>query len=114
MSLKEIASLFIALLLGSGGSVGLGVYFIRRAIENKLSKYEKEAQEVATLKKQLGDADSRLHHAYGRMFFWIYRAITSGKYSDELSKAFTELEDAESERKRVEREIISLFSSEKS
>ncbi len=112
MNFEEIASLFFALLIGSGGSVGLGVYLIRRAIEKKLSKYEKEAQEVASLKKQLGDADSRLHHAYGRMFFWIYRAITSGKYSDELGKAFAELEDAEAARKNVEREIISLFNSE--
>ncbi len=112
MSFSEIFSLIFALLIGSGGSVGLGVYFIKRAIEKKLSKYEKEAEEVAILKKQLDEADSRLHHAYGRMFFWIYRAITSGKYSDELSKAFAELEDAETARKNVEREIISLFSSE--
>ena len=83
-----------ALIVGSGGGVGIGVYLIKRAIDKRLSRYEKEAEEVAILKKELGDADSRLHHAYGRMFFWIYRAITSGKYSTELDKAFRELEDA--------------------
>ena len=112
MNIRELISIVLALLIGSGGSAGLGVYFIRRTIEKKLSKYEREAQEAALLKKQLGDAESRLHHAYGRMIFWIYRAITSGKYSDELVKAFSELEEAEAERKNVEREIISLFNSE--
>ncbi len=113
MSLSEILSFIFALIIGSGGGVGIGVYLIKRAIDKRLSRYEKEAEEVALLKKELGDADSRLHHAYGRMFFWIYRAITSGKYSTELEKAFRELEDAEGERKKVEREIISRFSSEK-
>jgi hypothetical protein len=113
MNFSEILSLIFALFLGSGGGVGIGVYLIKRAIDKRISRYEKEAEEVASLKKELGDADSRLHHAYGRMFFWIYSAITSGKYSSELEKAFRELEDAESARKKVEREIISRFSSEK-
>ena len=113
MNFREILSLIFALFLGSGSGVGIGIYLIKRAIDKRISKYEKEADEVATLKKELGDADSRLHHAYGRMFFWIYRAITSGKYSSELEKAFRELEDAEGARKKVEREIISRFSSEK-
>ena len=113
MSFSEILSFIFALIVGSGGGVGIGVYLIKRAIDKRLSRYEKEAEEVAILKKELGDADSRLHHAYGRMFFWIYRAITSGKYSTELDKAFRELEDAESVRKKVEREIVSRFSSEK-
>ncbi|MBE6608058.1 MAG: hypothetical protein E7633_05855 [Ruminococcaceae bacterium] len=113
MNFSEILSLIFALLIGSGGGVGICVYLIKRAIDSRLSKYEKEAEEVAALKKELGDADSRLHHAYGRMFFWIYRAIVSGKYSSELEKAFRELEDAENARKKVEREIVSRFSSEK-
>ncbi|MBQ8742170.1 MAG: hypothetical protein IJZ03_02225 [Clostridia bacterium] len=113
MSIKDISALLIALFLGGGGSMGIGIYFIKRAIEQKLSKYEKEAREIAALKRQLEDSESRLHHAYGRMFFWIYRAITTGKYSHELDKAFSELEDAESLHSQVEREIITLFSSEK-
>ncbi len=113
MNLSEILSFIFAVLIGSGGGVGIFVYLIKRALDKRLSRYEKEAEEVALLKKELGDADSRLHHAYGRMFFWIYRAITSGKYSSELEKAFSELEDAERVRKSVEREIISRFNSEK-
>ena len=112
MQSKDILSLIFALLIGSGGSVGIGVYFIRRAIEKKLSKYENEAEEAATLKKQLSDADSRLHHAYGKVIFWIYRAITTGRYSKELTEAYRELERAEEERAAVEREIVSVFSSE--
>lgn len=112
MSVKDILSLVFALFIGSGGSVGIGIYFIRRAIEKKLSKYEKEAEEAAVLKKQLSDADSRLHHAYQKMLFWIYRAITTGRYSKELTEAFRELESAEEERAAVEREIISVFSNE--
>lgn len=113
MNISEIATILTALILGSGGSVGIGVYFIKRAIEKKLSKYEKEAEEITELKRQLEDAESRLHHAYGRMFFWIYRAITSGKYSHDLEKAFSELEEAENAHKQIEREIITLFNSDK-
>ena len=112
MTPRDILSLVFALLIGSGGSVGIGVYFIRRAIEKKLSKYEKEAEEAAALKKQLSDADRSLHHAYGKMLFWIYRAITTGKYSKELTEAYRELERAQENRATVESEIISLFSSE--
>lgn len=110
MQSKDILSLIFALLIGSGGSVGIGVYFIRRAIEKKLSKYENEAEEAAILKKQLSDADSRLHHAYGKVIFWIYRAITTGRYSKELTEAYRELERAEEDRAAVEREIVSVFS----
>lgn len=110
MPASELISLVLALLIGSGGSAGLGVYFIRRAIEKKLKKYEVEAEEASALKKQLSDADSRLHHAYGNVIFWIYRAITTGKYSKELTDAYRELESAEREREAVEREIVSVFS----
>ncbi len=91
---------------GGSGLVGLLFFFLRQYIDKRIQAAEKEeAKRKETRKKRL-KIDDELQHAYGRMFFWLYRAITTGQHNGELEAAFQRLQEAEQKKKDLDREIL--------
>lgn len=86
----------------------LCIWFFRLYLEKRLSAAEKKAEEKRKTAKRREEIDDRLHHAYGRMFFWLNRAVTAGEISGELKTAFEELQKAEKERKDFIRALAAV------
>jgi alpha-beta hydrolase superfamily lysophospholipase len=102
MTLKEILVFLVGALLGGGGLTGLMFGLFRRYIDKKLAASESE-RDKKIKRKQI---DDKLCHAYGRMFFWVYKYIVTGSHNGDLDKAFKDLEDAEALKKELDCEII--------
>ena len=93
--------------VGSGGIVGILFYFLRRYLENRLKSNEDEEKRRKNIRIRRMQIDDELHHCYGRLLFWLYRAITTNTHNGELDAAFANLEEAEAKKKDLDREIIS-------
>lgn len=104
--------MIIGAVIGGSGLVGLMFFFLRRYIEKKLTVSEEEEKKRKALRVRRMRIEDELHHAYGRLFFWLYRAITTGQHNGELKEAFKTLEDAEAKKKDFDREIIAESTSE--
>lgn len=103
MNFGEILLAFFGAVAGGGGVTSLCVWFFRRYLEKRLSAAEKRAEIRRKKARQGEEIDDRLHHAYGRMFFWVNRALVTGEVNGELKNAFDELQRAETERKEFMR-----------
>ena len=93
-------------ILGGSGITGLAFFFLRRYLEKKLRAAEELDAQRMHMKKRRLQVDDELHHAYGRLLFWMHRAIVTGSHNGELENAFQALEEAESKKKDLDREII--------
>lgn len=93
----------VTAIVGSGGVMGIFFFVFRRWIEKTLNASEekrKKLHEYQVKKNELSDKKSQ---CYGRLFFWIYRAITTGNHNGELEKAFDDLQEVEKEMDEFER-----------
>jgi hypothetical protein len=97
----------IAAVLGGSGIIGIALYFIRRWLEQKLSASE-EVRALRTQNRLLrARLEDELHHAQGRVLFWLHRAIvTEGPPNGELEEAFNALQAVEGKIKEHDREIV--------
>lgn len=100
---------FISALLGGSGLVGFTVYYIKRYIDKKLTESEKQIDEIRQYRLQKAKCDEKIQHTQGRLFFWLYKAVETGSHNGDLKNAFTELQEAEDEKKELEREIIAMY-----
>lgn len=105
MTFGEALISFLGAVIGGGGVTSLCVWLFRLYLEKRLSAAESKAAERRRTAKRREEIDDRLHHAYGRMFFWMNRALTAGESNAELEKAFEELQLAEAARKELIREV---------
>lgn len=103
---KEIVALIVGAIIGGSGLVGLVFFFLRRYIEKRLNGRDEEEQKRRENRMKRMEIDDKLHHAYGRILFWLYRAIITGHHNGELEAAFRSLEAAEAEKKDYDRRII--------
>lgn len=92
--------------MGGSGLVGLAFLLLRRYIEKRLNGRDEEEQKRRENRTKRMEIDDKLHHAYGRILFWLYRAVTTGQHNGELEAAFRALEEAEAEKKGFDRRII--------
>lgn len=107
--MRDILIAIGSALLGGSGLVGLTVYYLKRYIDRKLTEDEQRAEEIRQFRLQKAKCDERIQHAQGRMFFWINKAIETGNHNGDLKKAFAELQEAEDEKKELERETIAMY-----
>ena len=98
-------SLVLAI-LGSSGIIGLAFFLLRKYIEKRLTENERDIQKRREYRIKRMQIEDELHHAYGRLFFWMYRAVKSGQSNGELVEAFQALEDVEVRKKDLDREIL--------
>lgn len=103
---KEIVVLIIGAVLGGSGFVGLAFFFLRRYIEKRLNGRDTDEQKRRENRRKRTEIDDKLQHAYGRLLFWLYRAVTTSQHNGELEAAFRSLEEAETEKKDFDRRII--------
>lgn len=102
----------ITAVLGAGGVVGLFFYFFRRYIEKRLEAMEQRKEKRVKERQELLQLEDRLQHCYGRLFFWIHRAIVTGTHNGELQRAFEDLQSAEEEKKDFDRRILAVHQQE--
>lgn len=103
---NELLTALILAVAGGSGIVGLMFFFIRRYLENRLKENEDEEKRRKEINIRRMRIEDELHHAYGRLFFWIHRAIVTQSHNGELEAAFRELQAAEQKKKDLDREII--------
>jgi len=103
----EVATVILTSMLGSGGLIGIATYAIKKYIDKRMEKEVEESRRRQEVKVRRMAIDDKLHHAYGRCLFWMKYHITKGlPPNGELSEAFQELQNAEEEKKQLDREII--------
>ena len=109
-----IVSSIVGGCLGGSGIAGLFFYFLKRYIEKKLQKVEDDADSRLRTRIARMKIDDELHHAYGRLFFWLYKAVITQKHNGELEKAFLTLQGVEEKKKDLDRQIIAQAENEQS
>lgn len=97
----------MATILGSGVMVGGVLYFVRRALERRITEREAQIHREKQMRTQRARIEDELYHAYGRMLFWLYRSVTTGEHNGELDKAWQAVNTAEQKKKVLDREILS-------
>lgn len=102
----ELIWSIIGAVVGGSGLVGLLFYFLRRYIEQRLKTVEDDEDKRKAVRVRRMQIEDELHHAYGRVFFWMYRAIDTGSHNGELKSAFEKLQEVEAKKKALDREII--------
>ena len=105
-------SALVGAVVGGSGLVGLLFFFLRRYIEQKLGAVEAVNRNRLAIRRRRLQIDDELNHAYGRLFFWMHRAIVQGHHNGELEAAFRALEEAEAKKKDLDREIIAEMEQE--
>jgi len=103
---SELWWTIIGAAVGGSGLVGLLFFFLRRYIEQKLTGAEAEDSRRRELRIQRTQIEDELHHAYGRVLFWVHRYIETNQHNGELQKAFETLQEVEARKKELDRQII--------
>lgn len=96
----------IGAVVGGGGIVGLVFYFIRSYIDKKLSVREQETKKRRDLQIRRLKIENEMEHATGRLFFWMHKAVTTGKFNGDLDAAWEKYRAAEEKKKELDREIL--------
>lgn len=106
--MNNLIEVVLTAVMGSAGVLGLFFYFFRRYIENRLIKNEVKRTERIAERRELLQLEDNLQHCYGRMFFWLHKAIVTGTHNGDLEKAFCDLQQAEKAKKNFDRKIIAV------
>lgn len=77
-------------------------YYLDKKLDD--ANNEKKEREEQQYKRKI--ATAKLNRAEGRLFFWIYRAITLPPSNSELKDAWENYNKAEDELKLIDHEII--------
>lgn len=101
-----VVSGIIGAIVGGSGITGMLFFFIRRYIEGKLGERDAEERKKIQQKMKRMIVDDKLQHCEGRLFFWLHKAIVTGTHNGDLERAFDDYQEAEKERKALDREII--------
>ncbi len=103
---EVVITAMVTALVGSGGAVGILFWYLQRYLDKRLKISDDERR--SRLEKQISSLkiENKIRHAYGRMFFWLYKAITTGEHNGDLKKAFEELEAAEQEQKEYDYQVL--------
>lgn len=102
----DIVKTIVLAIIGGGGIVGLLFFFLRKYIEDRLEANEEKERKLRAIRVRRMQIEDELHHGYGRVIFWLVKAIITGEHNGELEKAFKQLEMAEQKKKDLDREII--------
>ncbi len=102
----------IVAVLGSGGVMGIFFFILRYYIQKQLDKSEKKRQEFREEQIHQDELYDKLQHCYGRMFFWIHKAVVTGQHNGDLENAFQKLQEAEDEKKEFDRQRIAKMNND--
>lgn len=108
----NVFKIIAGIAVSSGVISGIVTWLLKRYIDRKLTAAEAEAAERQRVKQKRMMLDAELHHAQGRMFFWIHHAIVHGEHNGELQDSFEHLQEVEDKEKELDREILSRFDNE--
>ncbi|MCI1958415.1 MAG: hypothetical protein LKJ25_02175 [Clostridia bacterium] len=108
----NILSVIAGIAVSSGFISSIVVWFLKRYIDKKLTAAEEEAAERQRVKQKRMKLDAELHHAQGRVLFWIHHAIVHGEHNGELQSSFEHLQEVEDKEKELDRDILSRFDNE--
>ena len=50
--------------------------------------------------------EDKLEHATGRLLFYLHKAVVTGRHNGDLEAAWTTYQEAESEMKALDREVL--------
>ena len=89
---QNIVAAVAGAIVGGSGLTGLLFVYMRRFIDKRLERREKE--------------DEKLEHATGRLFFFVHKAIVTGQHNGDLEAAWEEYQEAEKKKKALDREIL--------
>lgn len=106
MTIDSILSTIVLAVVGGSGFVGLVFFFVRRYIEKKITDHEvceKRHRDQQFRRLKLQDSMER---AKADLFFWVYRAISTGQHNGELEEAWNKYMEIVEEKREFEREII--------
>lgn len=98
-----MAETIITAILGSGGVVSIFFFFFRRWIEKVLDEHEEKRKSMHEYQVKRDELEDKKSHCYGRMFFWLYKAIVTNQHNGDLERAFEELQKVEEEIKSFDR-----------
>lgn len=102
----NLAEVLLTAAIGSGGAMGIFFFIFRYYIEKRLKEREEREKEQIEQKMERIRVNDKLTHCYGRLFFWMYKAIVDNKHNGELKQSFEELQEAEEEKKELDRKIL--------
>jgi len=98
--------------VGGSGIASLFFHFLKRYIEKKLQKAEDDADGRLQIRIKRMTIDDELQHAYGRLFFWLYKAVVTQNHNGDLENAFKTLQEVEQKKKDLDRSIIAQVENE--
>jgi alpha-beta hydrolase superfamily lysophospholipase len=104
--MSDVLPTIAAAVAGGSGVVGLAFFFLRRWLEGKLAAIERQKAATSAERLKRKQLDDELHHAQGRVLFWVNRFIQTGEKNGDLKDSFDRLTAVEDEIKKLDREII--------
>lgn len=99
----NVMEVLLTAILGSGGVVGIFFFIFRRWIEKTLDANEAKRAKAHEYQIKRDELEDKKDHCYGRLFFWMHKAIVTGEHNGDLEKAFENLQEVEKEIKEFER-----------
>jgi alpha-beta hydrolase superfamily lysophospholipase len=104
--MSELLTAIVMATVGGSGVVGIIFFLIRRWLERKLFVIEQQKEITRRNRLRRAQLEDELHHAQGRVLFWVNRYIETGERNGELKSSFAALTAVEEKMKEHDREII--------
>jgi hypothetical protein len=106
MTVNDLLPVAAIAVIGGPGLVGLLFFFMRRWMEGKLIAAEQQKEITRQNRLRRAQLESELHHAQGRVLFWMHRYVITGERNGDLESSFAALTSVEEKIKEHDREII--------
>lgn len=103
---QNIVAAVAGAIIGGSGLTGLLFVYMRRFIDKRLERREKEDEKHRQQRLRHRIVDDELEHATGRLFFFVHKAIVTGQHNGDLEAAWEEYQEAEKKKKALDREIL--------
>lgn len=81
-------------------------YYLRRYLDKKTGEEENTKKEREEQRIQRAIVEAERRRAAGRLFFWLYKAVTKPPPNGELEEAMNNYNRVEEKQKSLEQKII--------